>query len=70
MSPALGGVPARAVSSKPLVGGAEADSGLCGKGFEWLTLVEITTNQPFPTERRQRAMGWLCMGCEVFWAGR
>jgi hypothetical protein len=35
----------------PLVGGAQADPLLCGKAFDGMALVEMTTNQPFPIER-------------------
>jgi hypothetical protein len=38
------------VSLQPLVGGTEADPSFCGKDFEGMALVKMTTNELFPTE--------------------
>ena len=51
------GVTAAAVTSEPLVRGAQADASFCGKSFEGAALVEMPTDQAFPTERRQTGHG-------------
>jgi len=43
-------VTTRAVTSGPLVGGAEADAHLGGKGLERLTTINVLTQQSFPAE--------------------
>jgi hypothetical protein len=44
------GLTAAALSSQPLVGGAEADPRLGGQDRERLTVVNVLANQPFPAE--------------------
>jgi len=44
------GETAAAVSSQPLVGGAQADARLGGQGFEGFTVVNVLAQQPFPAE--------------------
>jgi hypothetical protein len=45
-----GGETTGAVSSEPLVGGAEADPRLGGQDCEGLSLINVSTQQPFPAE--------------------
>ena len=57
-----GGVTAAAVTSEPLVGGAQADASFCGKGLEGQMVDEVSTDQAFPTERRQTGHGMAMHG--------
>jgi len=44
------GVTAAAGSSEPLVGGAKADARLGGQGQEGFAVINLSAQQPFPTE--------------------
>jgi hypothetical protein len=51
------GVTAAMVSSEPLLGRAQADTGLCGTFPEWQVVDEMPTDQTFPIERSQSGHG-------------
>ena len=53
-----------AVTAQPLVGSAQADSSLRGEMSQELSVLNMTMNQPFPTDRCHSGVGWVCMDCE------
>jgi len=66
-SPPLGAAPAAsihqgsdttgAVPSQPLVGGAEADPGLSRQISQGLSILNVSTHKPFPTDSCQSGIG-------------
>ena len=48
------GVTAAALSSQPLVGGAEADARMGGQGQEGFAVINVSAQQPFPSQSVQR----------------
>jgi hypothetical protein len=52
-----GGGTTAAVTAQPLVGRAQADSSLRGEMSQGLSVLNVSTHKPFPTDRCQSGVG-------------